>query len=39
VEDFTYHNAFIICDRKEAYVLETAKKIWAAEKVVGKRKN
>jgi len=30
-----YHNSFIICDRKDVWVLETAHKHWAAKKIEG----
>uniref|UniRef100_A0A8C2CLV5 Secernin-2 n=1 Tax=Cyprinus carpio TaxID=7962 RepID=A0A8C2CLV5_CYPCA len=38
-EPFSYHNTFLLVDRQEAWVLETAGKLWAAQKVTEGVKN
>ncbi|XP_068119216.1 secernin-2 [Hyperolius riggenbachi] len=38
-ERFVYQNTFLLCDRQEAYVLETAGTYWAAERITEGARN
>lgn len=38
-QPFSYHNTFLLVDRNEAWVLETAGKLWVAQKVTAGVKN
>jgi dipeptidase len=36
--DLNYHNSFLIVDHSQAWVLETAGHLWAAQKITGELK-
>ncbi|XP_075033117.1 secernin-2 [Mixophyes fleayi] len=38
-QPFMYHNTFLLCDRLEAYVLETAGPYWAVERITEGARN
>ncbi|XP_056404242.1 secernin-2 [Hyla sarda] len=38
-QTFMYHNTYLLCDRLEAYVLETAGPFWAAERITEGSRN
>jgi len=35
MQDMAYHNAFLVADGKEAWVLETADRFWVAQRITG----
>ncbi|TRY66736.1 hypothetical protein DNTS_033077 [Danionella cerebrum] len=39
LEPFSYHNTFLLVDRQEAWVLETAGRLWAAQNITAGVKN